>query len=197
MLPGMSPAVGWGPWGLSGAGLHQLWGYGSVPSGRSSFHQRQGWHQLRHSSAVGLVAPCSPKGATFINCVFSFYGRPHRNQFAFHRRYACKANLSGIARILDNRSLGHCHLGCHQDAIRLTPRARLFFCKRRHERSAASKPPLAQTTARSSRRRAAPKAHPATQKALTGRSAMPGGSSRRVVTRSAPASRRTARATSR
>ena len=54
-----------------------------------------------------------------------------------------------------------------------------------------SEPPLAQTTARSSRRRAAPGAHPATQNALTGRSAMPGGSSRRVVTRSAPASRST------
>ena len=60
-----------------------------------------------------------------------------------------------------------------------------------------SEPPLAQTTARRSWRRAAPGAHAATQNALTGRSAMPGGSSRRVVTRSAPASRSTARATSR
>ena len=32
-----------------------------------------------------------------------------------------KATLAGTARILDNRSLGHCHLGCHQDTISLTP----------------------------------------------------------------------------
>ena len=32
-----------------------------------------------------------------------------------------KASLAGTARIPGNGSLGHCHLGCHQDTISLTP----------------------------------------------------------------------------
>ena len=32
-----------------------------------------------------------------------------------------KASLAGIAKISDNRSLGHCHLGLHQDTGSLTP----------------------------------------------------------------------------
>ena len=50
-----------------------------------------------------------------------FYETPHRSQFSTHRKYAYKASLPGTARILDNRSLGHCHSGCHKDTISLTP----------------------------------------------------------------------------
>ena len=32
-----------------------------------------------------------------------------------------EASLAGTAGIPDNRSLGHCHLSCHQDTINLTP----------------------------------------------------------------------------
>ena len=53
--------LGRGVRGGFGAGFHQLWGYGSAPSGGDPFHQQQGWQQLCHSSAVGLAAP-------FINC---------------------------------------------------------------------------------------------------------------------------------
>ena len=34
-----------------------------------------------------------------------------------------KASLAGTARIPDNRSLGHCHLGRHQHTVSLTPAA--------------------------------------------------------------------------
>ena len=49
------------------------------------------------------------------------YETPHRSQFSVNHKYACKTSLPGTARILDNRSLGQCHSGCHQDTISLTP----------------------------------------------------------------------------